>query len=87
MIRDPIDKFVSRYFYSRDSRGVIFEKLLRRGVRYVQDVSLGEWIKKDLNQCVLGNDEECWLIPGEKYDLTIVRINTYRVTHPSKKKP
>ena len=72
MVRDPVDKYVSRYYYSRDARGIMFDKLLKRGARYVQNVSLREWTRKNLNDCVLKNDEECWLVPGEKYDLAIV---------------
>lgn len=73
IIRDPIDKFVSRYFYNRAGKGILYDKMVLRNESIVQGVSKQQWRNKDIVACILDeNDDECNFKPGTKADLAMV---------------
>ena len=37
-------------------------------------ISIGQHMKKDIETCILTLDQECTFLPGNQYDLQIVRI-------------
>ena len=72
VVREPVAKFVSRYFYARDHAVPSFKKLLKRGVPYALNTTMAEWKAKGLDDCVLKKDPECTMVEGQLYDLMIV---------------
>ena len=72
MIRDPVQKFISRYNYFRvtkynqgiDSNGNRINK---------EEVTVEDFVAKPIDQCILESDPECTFNLGQRYDFTIVR--------------
>ena len=68
-IRDPVQRFVSQFFYSR-----IFPRhysvLVDANSSQVSGLSEEEWHYKDINQCILTRDPECKFVDGEIRDRT-----------------
>lgn len=73
VVRDPVQKFASRFHYARMDRGFIYKKLASQNMSLVQNLSMDAWIRKDLEECILTRDPECQMSLGQEYDLTIVR--------------
>jgi len=72
IIRDPVDKFVSRYFYNRGGKGILYDKMVKRNDSIVKGQTKEEWIKKDIVNCIYDeNDDECNLKPGSTADLAM----------------
>uniref|UniRef100_A0A1I8NRQ0 Sulfotransferase domain-containing protein n=1 Tax=Stomoxys calcitrans TaxID=35570 RepID=A0A1I8NRQ0_STOCA len=61
MVRDPVERVVSWYYYIRGSyrNAVAFNKFPNRKVQSE------EWFKKNFNDCVRNGDEECQYMPME----------------------
>ena len=61
-IRDPIDRFVSKFFYARRNSGLEYRKYVARNSTYTFGLSAEEWQYKDINQCILNGDPECTFV-------------------------
>ena len=72
MVREPVDKFVSRYFYSRFNGGFMYDKLKKRNSSWIRGVSREEYTRRDIEDCIFQGDPECSLVQGQKQDLSIV---------------
>ena len=46
MIRDPVDRFVSLFFYTRKQQ-------------HCSNKPRDQWCGKDINQCIISGDSEC----------------------------
>ena len=53
VVRDPVEKFVSRYFYNRIGTASAFDKWKAKGVPYLQNTDKATWKKKVSQACVL----------------------------------
>ena len=69
-IRDPIDRFVSKFFYARTSSNRHYSRLVAENSSYARGLSGKEWHRKDINQCILTGDPECKFVEGEMRDRT-----------------
>ncbi|TRY70843.1 hypothetical protein TCAL_01210, partial [Tigriopus californicus] len=72
MIRNPVDKFVSRYYYNKSKR--IFQELKRKNSTKVLGLNLFQWRNISADQCIDQLLPECHLITGESHELTIVSL-------------
>ena len=66
-IRDPVQRFVSRFFYSRTFPRH-YNRLVKANSSHVRGLRKEEWHYKDINQCILTGDPECKLVEGEILD-------------------
>jgi len=72
IMRDPVDKFLSRYYYNRGGKAILYDKMVERNESLIIGVSKDEWKKKDIVQCIFDEkDDECNLKPGSKADLAM----------------
>ena len=69
-IRDPIDRFVSKFFYARKNSLRHYSRLVASNSSYARGMSVEDWIHKDINQCILTRDPECKFVKGELRDRT-----------------
>lgn len=74
MIRNPVDKFVSRYYYNKNRR--TFHELKRKNSSQVLGLTLSKWKRISADQCINLLMPECHLIPGKPHELTIVSLNS-----------
>lgn len=65
MVRDPVEKFVSRFHYHRQMGRYLYD-------RASTELPFHEWMERDISGCVLGGDKECQIVQGAMMDLTIV---------------
>ena len=64
-IRDPLDRFVSKFFWARRNSGREYHRLYAaRNSTYTFGLSAEEWHYKDINQCILTGDPECTFAPA-----------------------
>lgn len=68
LIRDPVQKMISRFFYRRGNSITEYNRLKRRGL---VNVPMAEWLHWLLEMCVLHKNSECNFVDGHEYDLTI----------------
>ena len=66
IVRNPIDRFVSRFYYIRTSKYLDY-MVERRGSQYPNE----EWINKDLSSCILKSDPECDLSSKYMVDMQL----------------
>lgn len=72
VVRDPIDKFVSRFHYHRRSRGALYAKFIKANASSTFGMTKGEWLNKNIVQCIMeGIDPECTYVNGSIKDLSI----------------
>ena len=64
--RNPIDRFVSRFYYIRTSKYLDY-MVERRGSQYPNE----EWTNKDLSSCILKSDPECDLSSKYMVDMQL----------------
>lgn len=70
MIRDPVDKFVSRFNYLRKRKFI--ERMDSNLNRLPEGTDYKAFRDKDLETCIMSGDVECTFFLGRKYDLSIV---------------
>ncbi|XP_076304948.1 uronyl 2-sulfotransferase-like isoform X2 [Tachypleus tridentatus] len=68
IIREPVEKMISRFFFWRMPNIHVYEELKVAGKVKMDKQT---WLKKDFKECVLKSDPECTFISGQPYDLTI----------------
>jgi len=72
IMRDPIDKFVSRYYYNRGGKAPLYDKMVQRNDSIVRGVTKEVWRTKDIVECIFDDtDSECNLQPGTLADLAM----------------
>jgi hypothetical protein len=73
--RDPVDKYISRYYYARHparAGRVSYNRLKKENSSHVRGLTLEQWRNKNIDDCVVNGDEECRIDVGDMYDLSIV---------------
>ena len=72
MIRDPVDKYVSRFNYLRPRK---FKEGLDSNLNPIPENAVYEEFKnKNFEHCIMSQDVECTFFLGRRYDLTIVSL-------------
>lgn len=71
LVRDPVERVISWYFYARGS----YKNAIEYRKNPEKKMKSADWYKKNFNECVRSGDEECQYIPF-----------TIKETHPNFKR-
>ncbi len=75
LICDPITKFKG-HFYSKRAESRAFVKLPTH--IKAREGSADKWLRKNLSQCVVEEDPECVIRPGQVMSTPIVSTNNFK---------